>query len=979
MSKNISNNKLFSRAYKIKNIKNNDNNNNDNNTILINDNINSSVQDIINLYTNSNLNNNNITIDYPRHYSPSYRNNFKLNYNSNINNIYPYLRKNNNLNNRKEYFSQSKKYHLNDELNESEIISSVLINNNNNNNNYLKRDKTQIILVKNEEEKTILPQINNNTNINIHIYRNDTNNNNDSNFTNINNNIFSKINNSNNFNRNYSNNNMINNYRNKNNNIIYKNRNNSYKKIPFSNTNNISLSTRRKNKLNLSNKIILLNNKNSNNNNKIVSNLKTNNNINNDKDNNNNNNNNNNSNNNINNKTIINHNNNNINNNNNNNNNNINNNNNNNNNNINNDNNNNINNDNNNNSNNNINNKTIIINHNNNNISNNYNRNINNNNNYNIFFKTNDNNNNTTLIYSNKKSYGKSTLPSIQREQIHLKNSNSNPDLLFNNKNFPSLKNNINTNISNNNNILNIDTAVNFLRDFSNDTSIFFKFIKLIQCHVDLEILFDSINGGKNTVFRRKTNIILSNEHIFRLSKILNNFFNILGDIYIDNNNNTNTNNNNTNNTNNNNINNNNNKNNTSNYNNNNTINDKFYIFSHFNNLFHKCIKVQICIYQTLLILLSQFNIYEISTMIKNHFLKIVKEISNPLFNFFEMFTKDEIVINYPDLIKKYFNLQKFEKIYNEHKNNKNLKNSDILLVINKNVDKSIISLKYFSTLNLKFSLIKPFGDALNQMIASIDRKSLNNFAQISLLTIVFGELDKNKNYIYYNNDNNNNNNNDNNNNNNNNNNNLLYQQVSDTSPYLPPINPKYKYTLVLDMDETLIHFFFSHISGMFFFRTYTFNFLKSLQPFFEIITFTAGTKEYADNILNIIDNKNNIINYRLYRNHTTIINLNVYKDLSKIGRDLKKTIIIDNLKDNYKLQFNNGIYIKTWTSDINDNWLKEIKRILITIVKKQVNDVRKVIEKINEEVIKKKNINNNYMGINIEKICDFVNNNQKD
>jgi CTD small phosphatase-like protein 2 len=248
-------------------------------------------------------------------------------------------------------------------------------------------------------------------------------------------------------------------------------------------------------------------------------------------------------------------------------------------------------------------------------------------------------------------------------------------------------------------------------------------------------------------------------------------------------------------------------------------------------------------------------------------------------------------------------------------------------------------------------------------MIGSIDRKSLYNFVQISLLTIVFGELDKNKNYIYYNN------------NNTNNNNTPLYQQVSDTSPYLPPINPKYKYTLVLDMDETLIHFFFSHISGMFFVRPYTFEFLKSLQPFYEIITFTAGTKEYADNILNIIDNKNNIINYRLYRNHTTIINLNVYKDLSKIGRDLKKTIIIDNLKDNYKLQYNNGIYIKTWTSDINDNWLKEIKRILITIVKKQVNDVRKVIEKINEEVEKRKNVNNNYMGINVEKICDLVNN----
>jgi len=33
-------------------------------------------------------------------------------------------------------------------------------------------------------------------------------------------------------------------------------------------------------------------------------------------------------------------------------------------------------------------------------------------------------------------------------------------------------------------------------------------------------------------------------------------------------------------------------------------------------------------------------------------------------------------------------------------------------------------------------------------------------------------------------------------------------------------------------------------------------------------------------------------------------------KDISKIGRDLNKTIIVDNMAENFKLQPDNGIYI---------------------------------------------------------------------
>ena len=271
--------------------------------------------------------------------------------------------------------------------------------------------------------------------------------------------------------------------------------------------------------------------------------------------------------------------------------------------------------------------------------------------------------------------------------------------------------------------------------------------------------------------------------------------------------------------------------------------------------------------------------------------------------------------------------------------------------------------MKYYSTLNLKYSTIKPFGDALNQLLYSLDRKTLNQFGTIALKTLLFGELEANKNKSVQN---------------------LMgpnknigniqtgstrKNDIREFAPFLPPINPKYKYTLVLDMDETLIHYFFTHINGMFFVRPYCFDFLRELNDLYEIVTFTAGTKDYADNILNILDIDNNIIKYRLYRQHTTILGCSVYKDISKLGRDLSKVIIIDNLKENFKMQPNNGIFIKTWTNDINDVQFKDLLKILKDIVNLNVPDVRPVIQRMNDEIKISRNIVRPYLNINVSKL----------
>ena len=70
--------------------------------------------------------------------------------------------------------------------------------------------------------------------------------------------------------------------------------------------------------------------------------------------------------------------------------------------------------------------------------------------------------------------------------------------------------------------------------------------------------------------------------------------------------------------------------------------------------------------------------------------------------------------------------------------------------------------------------------------------------------------------------------------------------------PYLVNKSNK-KYTLVLDLDETLIHFKVNpnnNNSGILQFRPYISEFLSNIKDFYELIVFTAATKEYADPII---------------------------------------------------------------------------------------------------------------------------------
>lgn len=73
-------------------------------------------------------------------------------------------------------------------------------------------------------------------------------------------------------------------------------------------------------------------------------------------------------------------------------------------------------------------------------------------------------------------------------------------------------------------------------------------------------------------------------------------------------------------------------------------------------------------------------------------------------------------------------------------------------------------------------------------------------------------------------------------------------------------------------------------------------------------------------------------------------------KDLTRLGRDLSKTIIVDNIAANFYLQPDNGIQIRSWYDDAKDFALKELEPILKRVVNEKVPDVREFLSDLFEE-----------------------------
>ena len=182
-------------------------------------------------------------------------------------------------------------------------------------------------------------------------------------------------------------------------------------------------------------------------------------------------------------------------------------------------------------------------------------------------------------------------------------------------------------------------------------------------------------------------------------------------------------------------------------------------------------------------------------------------------------------------------------------------------------------------------------------------------------------------------------------------------------APYLknPSIRP---FTLVLDLDETIIHFKINEhneTEGVLQVRPGIQEFLTTIGQFYEIVIFTAATQDYADLLIEELEENTFYFDYKLYRQHTIIIGNNFVKDLTRLGRPLDKVIIVDNMPQNFRLQKENGIHIRPfWGDDAQDTALIELQPILVNIAK-EGGDVRKGLRKYKDEIMNKVTMNQTY------------------
>lgn len=180
--------------------------------------------------------------------------------------------------------------------------------------------------------------------------------------------------------------------------------------------------------------------------------------------------------------------------------------------------------------------------------------------------------------------------------------------------------------------------------------------------------------------------------------------------------------------------------------------------------------------------------------------------------------------------------------------------------------------------------------------------------------------------------------------------------------PYLLPKETRERkpITLVLDLDETLVHSTLEHCHDADFSFPVFFNmkqhtvyvkrrphlqaFLERVAHLFEVVIFTASQSIYAEQLLDILDPERTLISKRMYRESCVFSDGNYTKDLTVLGVDLAKVVIIDNSPQVFRLQVNNGIPIKSWFDDPSDQALLSLLPFLETLI--DADDVRPIIAK---------------------------------
>lgn len=192
-------------------------------------------------------------------------------------------------------------------------------------------------------------------------------------------------------------------------------------------------------------------------------------------------------------------------------------------------------------------------------------------------------------------------------------------------------------------------------------------------------------------------------------------------------------------------------------------------------------------------------------------------------------------------------------------------------------------------------------------------------------------------------------------------------RRKSSTSTSLPSIprllDRAKRKTLVLDLDETLIHSMtrghntsasmvevhlrntpvssFYYVSK----RPYCSEFLQSVLQWYELCIFTASVQEYADPIVDMLEHDlgRPCFQRRFYRDSCKPVGSGSYvKDLRVLNEDLSHVLLVDNSPVSFQLQEENGLPIDGWISDPSDRCLLQLLPLLYAL--RHTSDVRSIL-----------------------------------
>ncbi|XP_057696044.1 CTD small phosphatase-like protein 3 [Corythoichthys intestinalis] len=191
-----------------------------------------------------------------------------------------------------------------------------------------------------------------------------------------------------------------------------------------------------------------------------------------------------------------------------------------------------------------------------------------------------------------------------------------------------------------------------------------------------------------------------------------------------------------------------------------------------------------------------------------------------------------------------------------------------------------------------------------------------------------------------------------------------LPSQSQYSQPRLPDIPPKTRSTpeatLVLDLEETLMFGSLNMIDNAEYtylttfqdhqykvymiLRPYLKEFLQSVAKTYELFIYTCAKKEYAEKILDILDPRRKLFRHRLYQDECACVLGHYIKDLRILGRDLAKTVVLDNAPHTYPYHLMNTLPIKSWSGEPDD---RELQKLIPYMEKlSAAEDFREVLKK---------------------------------